>query len=181
MVCYGSLWLILLFRISDTTAFAANKQNQQLFLWIGKQNIHTKSCQANCCSNNVIYLLQCQKWKIQYIGKTENWKFIWIAIATVWTTQLRTLSKFSTNHVFNRDAKFTIIEQIKDNSKTKEENFPSFFKEKTLDKQNNKTNKNIDFWTFTALEMTRFIISDGCCVLKSCKNVAETHRVYIFW
>ena len=28
---------------------------------------------------------------------------------------------FSTNHVFNRDAKFTIIEQIKDNSKTKEE------------------------------------------------------------
>ena len=79
-----------------------------------------------CRSSNVIYLLHCRKCNIQYVGKTENPFNIRLNNhhhgANHPTEETIPAAKhFSINHEFNRDAKFTIIEQIKDNSKSQEE------------------------------------------------------------
>ena len=81
---------------------------------------------TNCRSSNVIYLLQCQKCNIQYIGKTENPFNIRLnnhrhGANHPTEDTIPAAKHFSVNHDFNRDAKFTIIEEIKDTSKTQGE------------------------------------------------------------
>ena len=103
-------------QVESTTVFTSH-QTQQTY-----KILHN----TNCRSTNVIYLLQCQKCKIQYIGKTENPFNIRLnnhRHGANYPTEdtIPAAKHFSTNHVFIRDAKFTIIEQIKDSSKTKEE------------------------------------------------------------
>ena len=102
--------------MESTTTFTSH-QTQQTY-----KILHN----TNCRSSYVIYLLQCQKCKIQYIGKTENPFNIRLnnhrhGANNPTEDTIPAAKHFSINHVFNRDAKFTIIEQIKDNSKTKEE------------------------------------------------------------
>ena len=78
----------------------------------------------NCKSKYAIYLMECNNCKLQYVRKTE------------WPMNIRvnnhkkdchqeyaipTIRHFSINgHSFNNSAKFTIIEQLKDTSKSRE-------------------------------------------------------------
>ena len=82
---------------------------------------------TNCKSSNVIYLMECKKCKIQYVGKTRN----------SFNTRLNDhrsnaynptedsipacLHFHNNTHDFNRDAKFTIIEQLKNTEDKSEE------------------------------------------------------------
>ena len=81
---------------------------------------------TNCHSTFVIYLLECKKCKIQYVGKTEAPFNIRInnhrSDANNPTEDTIPAAKhFSQNHIFNKGAKFIIIEQIKDQSKSQEQ------------------------------------------------------------
>ena len=101
----------------QSTATFKSHQTQEVF-----KILHNN----NCRSSNVIYLLHCRKCNIQYVGKTENPFNIRLNNhrhgANYPTEETIPGTKhFSINHEFNRDAKFTIIEQIKDNSKSQEE------------------------------------------------------------
>lgn len=104
-------------QIKNTTTFQSNitKETFQIY--------H----RTNCRSHHVIYLMECKKCKIQYIGKCErnfnerlnkhrsdanNPK----------PDTIPACKHFSnTHHNFNRDAIFTIIEKIEDQTKTPEE------------------------------------------------------------
>ena len=101
-------------QVTSTTTFTSQK---------------TKKCykihhNTNCHSDHVIYLMECKKCKIQYIGKSEppfnrrlNTHRHDAYNPTEDTIQADTHYS-NTGHDFNRDAKFTIIERIKDNTKT---------------------------------------------------------------
>ena len=85
--------------------------------------------ESNCKSRNVIYLLECIRCKLQYVGKSE-WPFN-IRLnnyrhrikSTDYNKLLPVEQHFrSTNHNFTTDAKFTIIERIEKNIDNKENN-----------------------------------------------------------
>ena len=103
-------------QVQSTSSFKSY-QTQEIF-----KILHN----TNCRSSNVIYLLHCNKCNIQYVGKTENPFNIRLnnhrhGANHPTEDTIPAAKHFSVNHEFNRDAKFTIIEQIKDNSKTQEE------------------------------------------------------------
>ena len=72
----------------------------------------------NCKSTRVIYLLDCQKYRSQYVGKSETPFNIRLNnhrkdVNNVQATLSVSKHFREANHSFNRDAKFTLIEQIK--------------------------------------------------------------------
>lgn len=83
--------------------------------------------QTNCKSTYAIYLMECKRCKVQYIGKCESTFNVRLnnhrKDALHPTNSTIPASKHFSNqsHNFNRDAKFIIIETITDKSKTKEE------------------------------------------------------------
>lgn len=84
---------------------------------------------TNCKSTNIIYVMECIKCRIQYVGKSEPPFEIRInghrsdATNPTLGKKIIPASKHfhDQHHNFNRDAKFTIVEQIQDQRKTKEE------------------------------------------------------------
>ena len=101
--------------ISSTTKFTSFQTKQEFKIF------HNTTCK----SNNIIYLMECRKCKTQYVGKCET-------AFNIRLNNHRTNAYHPTNdsipackhfhgdgHDFNRDAKFTIIEQIRNtNGKT---------------------------------------------------------------
>ncbi|XP_066925555.1 uncharacterized protein [Clytia hemisphaerica] len=73
---------------------------------------------VNCKSTRIIYLLECNKCHIQYIGKSETQfnQRLNNHRSNAYRPRQETIPAckhfHQTNHDFNRDAKFTIIEQI---------------------------------------------------------------------
>ena len=70
--------------------------------------------------------MECKKCKIQYVGKTDNQFNIRLnshrhGANNPTEDTIPAQKHFSVNHNFNNDAQFTIIEQIKDQSKSPEE------------------------------------------------------------
>ena len=75
----------------------------------------------NCKSNREIYLMDCQKCGAQYVGKSETPFNIRLNnhrkdVQNLQVTLSVSQHFHEANHSFNRDAKFTQIEQIKNNS-----------------------------------------------------------------
>ena len=101
----------------NNTSFKSN-QTQRSF-----NILHNTSCRSNFC----IYLMECKKCKIQYIGKSETTFNLRLNNhrSDAYNPNSHTIpacKHFSDNtHDFNRDARFTIIEQIKDATKTSEQ------------------------------------------------------------
>ena len=101
--------------ISSTTKFTSFQTKQEFKIF------HNTTCK----SNNIIYLMECRKCKTQYVGKCET-------AFNIRLNNHRTNAYHPTKdsipackhfhgdgHDFNRDAKFTIIEQIRNtNGKT---------------------------------------------------------------
>ena len=85
-------------QIVHTTTFRSNQTNRIFHIY---HNL-------NCKSKYVIYLLECTKCKIQYVGKAETEFNIWFPDA------IPASRHFSgKNHNFNTHAKFILIEQIR--------------------------------------------------------------------
>ena len=75
----------------------------------------------NCKSSRVIYLMDCQKCGARYVGESETPFNIRLNNHRKDVQNLQVTLSVSqhfreANHSFNRDAKFTLIEQIKNNS-----------------------------------------------------------------
>ena len=104
-------------QVKETKIFTSNVTNQEYKIF------H----KTNCRSRFVIYLMECRKCKIQYVGKTKtafNERLNKHRSDTVHpspTTIPADLHFTSNQHNFDNDAKFTIIEEIKGQSKTPEE------------------------------------------------------------
>ena len=103
-------------QVLSTSTFKS-QQTQEVFKIFHK---------TNCRSNFVIYLMECKKCKIQYVGKTDNQFNIRLnnhrhGANNPTEDTIPAQKHFSVNHNFNNDAQFTIIEQIKDQSKSPEE------------------------------------------------------------
>ena len=97
--------------VKNTNTFRSNKTNREYKIY------H----RVNCRSKFVIYLMECSRCKLQYVGKSE------------WTLNIRinkhrndvlkddailACRHFSeTQHTFNEDAKFTIIETLNNQGK----------------------------------------------------------------
>lgn len=96
-----------------------------------KQVVHTKTFTSNitnetykifhklnCRSKYLIYLLECRQCKIQYIGKSEtpfNIRLNNHRKDVKKPNSIPACRHFNDNqHIFDRDAKFTLIEQLKD-------------------------------------------------------------------
>ena len=78
---------------------------------------------SNCKSKHLIYLLECTKCKIQYVGKCEtpfNQRINNHRKDSKLATSIPASRHFKTNHDFNKDAKFTIIERIENTSRPAE-------------------------------------------------------------
>ena len=98
-----------------------------------KSNTTNKSCniyhELTCKSEYVIYIMECIKCKKQYVGKSE-WPFN-IRLNNHRKDLKRidaipAIRHFSqTGHNFEHDAKFTIIEQIRNLNKEKQKNVRS--------------------------------------------------------
>ena len=122
-------------QLVHTTTFRSNQTNRIFQIY---HNL-------NCKSKYVIYLLECTKWKIQYIGKAEtefnirlnnNRKDVWKLDA------IPASRHFSgKNHNFNTYAKFIVIEQIRYIDIDKEKN-----KERLKQREN--------FWILTLETLT---------------------------
>ena len=102
--------------ISSTSSFKSNQTNETFKIF------HN----TNCRSDYVVYLLECRKCKIQYVGKTETPFNVRLNNHRIGANKQKedtipAARHFSQGHNFNQDAKFTIIEQIKDKTKSKEE------------------------------------------------------------
>ena len=101
-------------QINSTSSFTSHQTKQSYTIF------HNTTCK----STFVIYLLQCKKCSIQYVGKTEtpfNHRLNNHRNNAYKSKQdtIPACRHFNENdHDFNRDAKFTIIEQIQDNNKT---------------------------------------------------------------
>ena len=86
-------------------------------------NINKTNCHSIC----VIYLMECRKCKIQYVGKTKTAFNVRLnkhrsdAAHPTPTTIPGDLHFTNPHHNFLNDAKFTIIEEIKGKSKLIEE------------------------------------------------------------
>ena len=94
-------------QLLETTQFHSNKTNKsdQIF-----QDV-------NCKSKLVIYLMECTKRRLQYIGKSETQLNIRIDNHRKDSTKINTIlacQHFNNpSHNFTQDAKFIIIEQLK--------------------------------------------------------------------
>ena len=101
----------------DVIIFIVNKWKKQTFSKFIKQEKHTKIFhQLTCKSQAIIQLLQCRICFIQYVDKSE----------TIFNLRLNNHQKDSkkkdaisacthfqkSNHIFQRDPKFVLIEQI---------------------------------------------------------------------
>ena len=85
------------------------------------QNTHSfHTQQVNCNSDFVIYLLECKKCHTQYVGKAETSLNLRLKnhCKDVYKSNAITASHhhFTTkDHIFNREASFIIIKQIRKN------------------------------------------------------------------
>ena len=75
----------------------------------------------DCKSSKVIYLLDCQKCGAQYVGKSETLFNIRLNnhrkdVNNTEATLSISKHVWEANHSFNRDAKFTLIEKIKNHN-----------------------------------------------------------------
>ena len=104
-------------QMESTTTFRSNITKQKFDIY------HN----SNCRSRFVIYLMECRKCKIQYVGKTTTQFNIRLnkhrsdSFHPNTDTIPADLHFSNNNHNFTNDAAFTIIEQIQDRSKTEEE------------------------------------------------------------
>ena len=101
-------------QVQNTHSFRS-QQNGQIF---------TIFDQVNCKSDFVIYLLECRKRHIQYVGKAEtdfnlrlnnHRKDVYKADAILASHHFD-----MKDHVFNRDSSFVIIEQIRKSTLSRE-------------------------------------------------------------
>ena len=137
--CKNIRYLICSNRLQDDKVLHTNKKNtaKGCKLCLGKTGtlccqqveesseftsaVTRRSCKifhdVNCKSQNVIYLLECKKCHLQYIGKVEtppnirinnHRKDVQQNISILVDQRFR-----QSRHNFNKDAKFTIIEQVK--------------------------------------------------------------------
>ena len=95
-------------QVCQTTTFRSTRTNQTF------QMYH----KTDCKSMFAIYLLECTICKLQYVGKSEPPFNIRLnnhrkASASKKETIVASRHFQSPGHIFNRDAKFTIIEKIK--------------------------------------------------------------------
>ena len=95
-------------QLNKTKAFSSKTTNKTFDI---RHNL-------NCKSSRVIYLLDCQKCGSQYVGKSETPFNIRLNnhrkdVNNVQATLSVSKHFREANHSFNRDAKFTLIEQIK--------------------------------------------------------------------
>ena len=101
-------------QVSSTNTFTSRQTNKTY-------NIRHNT---NCHSNHVIYLMECKRCNIQYIGKSEppfNCRLKTHRYDANHPKQdtIQACKHYSnTDHNFNRDAQFTIIEQINDKTKS---------------------------------------------------------------
>ena len=101
-------------QITSTSSFTSHQTKKSYTIY------HNTTCK----SNFVIYLMQCRKCSIQYVGKTEtpfnhrlnNHRNNAYRPKQDTIPACRHFTE--NNHDFNRDAKFTLIEQIHDTTKT---------------------------------------------------------------
>ena len=104
-------------QVKYSRTFKSNTTNQQFDIY------H----QTNCKSTFAIYILECIKCKIQYVGKAETQFSLRLnnhrKDATSKSNIVIPASKHfhNANHNFMRDAKFTIIETLEKQQKSKEE------------------------------------------------------------
>ena len=104
-------------QVTSCTTFKSNKHERVY------QILHNTNCHSTFC----IYLIECTKFKVQYIGKSET-KFN-IRLNNhrndayhPSNDTIPACKHFSNDQVdFNRHAGFTIIEQIKNNNKSSEQ------------------------------------------------------------
>ena len=117
-------------QVRNTHSFRS-QQNARIF---------TVFYQVNCKSDFVIYLLECKKCHIQYVGKAEtdfnlrlnnHCKDVYKADAITASCHFATK-----DHIFNRDASFIIIEQIRKSTLSNPET--RGFKTKGLNQELNK-------------------------------------------
>ena len=103
-------------QVANTTTFRSNQTNRL------SQIYHN----LNCKSKYVIYLLECIKYKIQYVGKAETEFNIRLNNHRndVWKPDSIPASRhFSDkNHIFNINAKFILTDQIRHIDIDKEKN-----------------------------------------------------------
>lgn len=103
-------------QVTSTTNFTSQQTKQTFKIY---HNL-------NCRSDFVIYLLECRRCKIQYIGKSEPPFNLRLNkhrndAKNPKEDTIEACKHFNQHHRFNRDAKFTLIEQIKDKRKSREE------------------------------------------------------------
>ena len=112
--CYADKRTKCCNQITKTTTFFS-QQTKRTFTILHK---------VNCKSSFVIYLLECQKCKIQYVGKAETEFHLRL------NNHRKDVHKADSipasrhfakaDHNFNKDAKFTIIEEIRSKTLSKE-------------------------------------------------------------
>ena len=94
-------------QIVHTTTFRSNQTNRIFHIY------HNLNCKSKC----VIYLLECTKCKMQYVGKVETEFNIRLNNHRIYVWKpdaIPTSCNFSgKNHNFNTHAKFILIEQIR--------------------------------------------------------------------
>ena len=102
-------------QVSSTNTFTSNQTKRSYQIY---HNV-------NCKSSFIIYLLECRQCKTQYIGKSENPfnQRLNNHRSNAYKPRPETIPACKhfnqPNHDFNKDAKFTIIEQIKRNETEK--------------------------------------------------------------
>ena len=94
-------------QVKKTATFSSNKDKQEYKI------LH----EMNCKSNFVIYLLECQLCKVQYVGKSESPFNIRLNNHRKDSKKLNPILACKhfqeNNHIFQREARFTLIKQIK--------------------------------------------------------------------
>ena len=98
--------------------------NTKTFQTVQNKKVFEIYHHVNCKSKNIIYLMECTKCKVQYVGKSETDFNIRLNNHRKDVNNLngipvsRHISK--AHHEFNTHAKFTIIEQLKNTNISKE-------------------------------------------------------------
>ena len=102
-------------QIENTRTFCSRRTNKEF------QIFH----RVNCKSNFIIYLLECTKCRIQYVGKSErpmNIRLNKHRNDVFREDAIKVCRHFKQpGHIFNRDAKVTIIEELKKKDKSLEQ------------------------------------------------------------
>ena len=101
----------------DVIIYVVNKWKKQTSSKVIKQEKHKIFHQLTCKSQGIIYLLQCRICFIQYVGKSEaifNLRFKNHRKDSKKKDAILACTHFQkSDHIFQQDAKFVLIEQIR--------------------------------------------------------------------